>query len=571
MSILVSCDRMYPERSEHGLKLDIIIKNGKIIDGTGNPWYKADVGILGERVCEIGVLPASSAGMVIDASGLAVSPGFVDIHGHSDLVFPLADNAEILSPFVCQGTTTQVVGNCGISPAPVNEDSLSLIKGYLALITARETSWNWSSFGDYLAVLEKTGTVMNVAPLVGQGAIRFSVMGAKSEEPTKSERNDMSTLLARTLEEGAIGMSAGLIYPPGMWATTEDLIDLCHVVARYGGVFTCHVRGSSETAIESEREIVEIGRKTGVRVEHSHSEAFGKAHWHKAQETMRLDEEARSQGIDIAFDVIPYTAANTYLTASFPPWSLEGGVPKLIERLSDEKTRAKIRDDVEHKIPEWPPWKPGGWPHNLVEATGWENIRLLYVGSEKNRKLLGKSLAEIGGLLGKHPFDAAADLILEEGGDAMALYMGVSGDLVDEEYLKRLLGHPLASIAPDAIVTGKGIPHPAAYGTFPRVVGRYGRDIKLFTIEEAVRKMTSLPSQRMRLKERGLLLGGYFADIVVFNPETIIDNATYDNPLQRPTGIEYVIINGKLVVERGKQNTKVLAGKVLRRNGAAAA
>jgi len=547
-----------------------MIKNGRVIDGTGNPWYRADVGIAGERIHEIGVLPSSSADAVIDASRLAVSPGFVDIHGHSDLVLPLPDNAEILSPFVCQGATTQVIGNCGISPAPVNKDNLDLMKGYLAIITAREAPWNWSSFSDYLATLERTGIVMNVAPLVGQGAIRFSVMGAKAAEPTKKERDDMRALLARAMEEGAIGMSSGLIYPPGMWTTTDDLVDLCHVVAQYAGVFTCHVRGSSETAIESEKEIIEIGRKTGVRVEHSHSEAFGKAHWHKAEETMRLDEEARSQGIDIAFDVIPYTAANTYLTASFPPWSLEGGVANLIERLSDKKTRAKIRDDVEHKIPEWPPWKPGGWPHNLVEATGWENIRLLYVGSEKNRKLIGKSLAEIGKLLGKNPFDAAADLIIEERGDAMALYMGVSGDLEDEEYLKRLLRHPLASIGPDAIVTGKGIPHPAAYGTFPRVIGRYGRDQKLFTIEQAVRKMTSLPSQRMRLKERGLLLRGYFADIIVFDPETIIDNATYDNPLQRPTGIEYVIINGKLVVEGGKQNTKVLAGKILRRNGAAA-
>ena len=553
------------------MKFDKIIKNGKLVDGTGNPWYEADVGIEGERIREIGVLPASSAEVVIDASGLLVSPGFIDIHGHSDLVYPLPDNAAILSPFVCQGTTTQVIGNCGISPSPVNKDSLPLMKGYLALITARDIPWDWSSFGDYVAVLEKTGVVMNVAPLVGQGAIRFSVMGAKSGEPTKDEREDMRTLLARTLEEGAIGMSAGLIYPPGMWTTTEDLIDLCHVVARYDGVFTCHVRGSSETAIESEREIIEIGRKTGVRVEHSHSEAFGKAHWSKVKETMRLDEQARSQGIDIAFDVIPYTTANTYLTAIFPPWSLEGGVPKLIERLSDKETRAKIRHDVEHKIPEWPPWKPGGWPHNLVEATGWENIRLLYVASEKNQKLLGKSLAEVATLVGKHPFDAAADLVVEERGDVMALYVGVTGDLVDEEHLKLLLRHPLGSIGPDAIVTGKGIPHPAAYGSFPKVIGRYGRDMRLFTIEEAVRKMTSLPSQRMRLKERGLLLRGYFADIVVFNPETIIDNATYDNPFQFPTGIEYVLVNGKLVVERGKHNTKVLAGKVLPRNRIGAA
>lgn len=553
------------------MNFDIIIKNGRIIDGTGNPWYRADVGIVGERIQEIGVLPASSADKVIDASGLAVSPGFIDIHAHSDLVYPLPDNAEILSPFVYQGTTTQVIGNCGISPSPVNKDSLSLMKEDLALITPREIPWNWSSFGDYLAVLEKTGIVMNIVPLVGQGAIRFSVMGAKAAEPTKKERDDMSELLARTMEEGAIGMSSGLIYPPGMWTTTEDLIDLCHVVARYSGVFTCHVRGSSETAIESEKEIIEIGRKTGVRVEHSHSEAFGKAHWPKVKETMRLDEEARREGVDIAFDVIPYTAANTYLTAIFPPWSLEGGVPKLIERLSDETTRAKIRYDVEHKVPEWPPWKPGGWPHNLVEATGWRNISLLYVGSEKNRKLLGKSLAEIGELLGKHPFDAAADIVTEEKGDVMALYMGVSGDLEDEEHLKLLLKHPLASIGPDAILTGKGIPHPAAYGSFPKVVGRYGRDRRLFTIEEAVRKMTSLPSQRMELKGRGLLLRGHFADIVVFNSETIIDNATYDNPFQSPTGIEYVIINGKLAVERGRHNKKVLAGKVLRRNGTVAA
>lgn len=553
------------------MKFDKIVKNGKIIDGTGNPWYSADIGVEGERICEIGLLSASSADLVIDASGLFVSPGFIDIHSHSDLVCTLPDNAEILSPFVRQGTTTQVIGNCGISPSPVNKDSLPLMKGYLALITARDIPWNWSSFADYLAILEKTGVAMNVASLVGQGAIRFSVMGAKSEEPTKNEREEMRTLLAQTMEQGAIGMSAGLIYPPGMWTTTEDLIDLCYVVARYGGVFTCHVRGSSETAIESEREIIEIGRKTGVRVEHSHSEAFGKAHWPKVKETIRLDEKARSEGIDIAFDVIPYTTANTYLTAIFPPWSLEGGVPKLIERLSDKETRAKIRHDVEHKIPEWPPWKPGGWPHNLVEATGWENISLLYLGSQKNQKLLGKSLAEIGKLQGKHPFDAAADLAIEEKGDIMALYAGVSGDLTDEEHMKLLLRHPLASIAPDAILVGKGIPHPAAYGSFPRVVGRYGRDMRLFTIEEAVRKMTSLPSQRMGLKERGPLLKGNFADIVAFKPETIIDNATYDNPFQFPTGIEYVLVNGKLVVERGKHNTKVLAGKVLRRNGRSAA
>lgn len=549
------------------MKFDVIIKNGKVIDGTGNPWFKADLGIEGDRITKIGTLPAPSADLVIDATGLAVSPGFIDIHSHSDLVFPLPENAEILSPFVRQGTTTQVIGNCGISPSPVNEDSLPLMKGYLALITARDTPWNWSTLSDYINVLEKNRVVMNVAPLVGQGAIRFSVMGAKDKEPTQSEREKMRELMTRTMEDGAIGLSAGLIYPPGMWTTTDDLIDLCHVVARYGGVFTCHVRGSSETAIESEKEIIEIGRKTGVRVEHSHHEAFGKVHWPKVKQTMRMDEEARKEGIDIAFDVIPYVVANTYLTAILPPWALEGGFPKLVERLSNKETREKIRYDVEHKIPEWPPWKPGGWPHNLIEATGYENVRILYTGSEKNRKYLGKSLAELGKMLNKHPFDVAADLVVEEKGDVMALYVGVTGDFKDEENLKLLLKHPLASIGPDAIVLGKGIPHPAAYGSFPRVIGRYGREMGLFSIEEAVKKMTSLPAARMGLKQRGLLWEGFYADIVVFNPETIIDRATYDDPSQTPTGIEYVFINGKLVVDKGKHNTKLLAGKVLRRNG----
>lgn len=548
------------------LKFNAMIKNGKIVDGTGNPWYKADLGIEGDRISKIGTLPASSADLVIDVNGSVVAPGFIDVHSHSDLVYPLPENAEILSPFVCQGATTQVIGNCGISPSPVNKDSLSLMKGYLALITARDSPWKWSTMGEYLDFLEKNGIVMNVAPLVGQGAIRFSVMGAKASEPTDSEREQMRGLMASVMEDGAIGLSAGLIYPPGMWTTTRDLVDLCHVVAQYGGVFTCHVRGSSETAIDSEREIIEIGRKTGVRVEHSHHEAFGKAHWPKVKETMRMDEDARTEGIDIAFDVIPYTTANTYLTAIFPPWALEGGFPKLVERLGDRETRSKIRLDVENKIPEWPPWKPGGWPHNLVEATGYDNIRLLYVGSEKNRKLLGKSLTEIGKMQNKHPFDVAADLVVEEKGDVMALYIGVTGDLKEEENLKLLLKHPLASIGPDAILLGKGIPHPAAYGSFPRVIGRYGRQMGLFSIEEAVRKMTSLPARRMGLKQRGLLWEGFYADIVVFNPETIIDNATYENPFQSPTGVEYVLINGKMVVDRAKHGTKVVAGRVLRRD-----
>jgi len=544
---------------------NIMIRDGFVIDGTGAPWYKGDVGLEGRKITEIGKLEQNRFDKIIDVSGLAVAPGFIDIHTHFDLVLTIPDHTKILEPYIRQGVTTFVTGNCGMSAAPVVDDSLDLMKGYLSLITAGNPTWEWRSMADYLKVLEKQGIAFNAASLTSHGAIRFSVMGAKDTKPTSIELEKMKDLLRRSLEEGAFGMSTGLVYPPGMWSTTDELVELAKVLAEYGAVFTSHVRGSSETGIDSENELLTIARKTGARIQHSHHEAYGERFWDQLYDTIKIDEEARREGIDIAFDVIPYTSANTYLFAIFPPWALEGGMPKLIERLKNPETRKKIRRDIVETVPKWPPWEPGGWPHNFVEAAGWENVAIISIPSGKKQEYLGKSLAELGEELNKDPFDVAADLIIEEGGGVMMMLFGVSGDRKTDEGIQYLLKHPLASINSDAILTGTGKPHPAAYGTFPRVIGYYARKLGLFTMEDAVRKATSAQAARIGIVDRGLIKPGMYADITIFDPNRITDKATYENPIQYSEGIEYVFVNGEMVFEKGEYHRELKSGKVIRR------
>ena len=293
-------------------------------------------------------------------------------------------------------------------------------------------------------------------------------------------------------------------------------------------------------------------------------EAFGAPNWPQIDETIRLHDQARAEGLDVTFDVIPYTAANTTLTACFPPYAFEGGINKFIERLKDPKQREQLRFDIENMISEWPTWRPGTWPHNIARNTGWKNIWLLWSPSDKNVKYFGKSFVEIGNFQKKKPFDAVADLLIEENGAALALYIGVSGDLDNYEGLHKILCHPNGAINTDAILTGRGMPHPAAYGSYPRVLGQYVREQKLMRLEEAVRKMTSLSSRRFNIHDRGLIKLGMWADITIFNADTVRDNATYLKPDTPPTGIEWVLINGDIVVEKGKLQTKARPGQVLR-------
>jgi len=543
---------------------DIIIKNGRVVDGTGNPWFKTDVGIKEGKIQKIGIIDASEGETVISAEGLVVSPGFIDIHSHADFILPLANHIDILAPLVELGITTLVTGNCGLSPFPVNPTKLDLLKSYTEFFQGGKLSWNWETTAEYLDNLSSSGSIFNVVQLVSHGAIRIAVMGFDASEPSPTQMKEMQSMVSDAMEEGAFGLSAGLIYAPGMYASTDELIAITKSLIPFQGVFTCHVRGSSETGLEATKEIIRIARENRIPVEHSHMEAFGAPNWHQIDETIRLHDQARAEGLDVTFDVIPYTAANTTLTACFPPYAFEGGINKFLERLKDPKQREQLRFDIENMISEWPTWRPGTWPHNLARNTGWKNIWLLWSPSEKSVKYYGKSFEEIGNIQKKKPFDSVADLLIEENGTALALYIGVSGDLDNYEGLQKILCHPNGAINTDAILTGRGMPHPAAYGSYPRVLGQYVREQKLMRLEEAVRKMTSLSSRRFNIHNRGLIKLGMWADITIFNADSIRDNATYIKPDTPPTGIEWVLINGEVVVEKGKLQTKARPGQVLR-------
>jgi N-acyl-D-amino-acid deacylase len=547
---------------------DLLIKNGRIIDGTGSPWYRADVGIREGKIETIGKIDSTGAEETINADDFIVSPGFIDIHNHCDVVLLSKTHPETLAPYIRQGITTLVIGNCGISPAPTNEESRDLMKRYVATVAGEESlDWNWLTFDDYLRRLENQGVLFNVAPLVGHGAIRFCVMGAKSNEPDCAEMAAMKSLLDETMKKGAFGMSVGLIYPPGMWSTTDELVELAKVVAKHGGILTSHVRGSSELAVASEGELIEIAEKSKVRTQRSHHEACGTSEdWKKVLQTMEMEENARERGVDIASDVIPYPYANTSLRAIFPPWALEGGLDRLLERLQTPEIKKRIRKDVEELVPSWPPWLPGSWPHNLARSFGWQNIYVLSAANEKNRRYEGKHLVEIAEVEKMDPFEAAVKLTIEGNGNVRALFIGVGGDLQDETYLRYLLRHRLTAVCLDAVLIGRGMPHPAAYGAFPRLLGHYSRDERLFTAEEAIRKITSLPASRILLSKRGILKEGIFADITIFDVKKMRDNTTHLEPTREPQGVEYVIINGTIVLESGKYEPGMLKGKVLRKN-----
>lgn len=546
------------------MEYDLVLRNARVVDGTGNPWFRADVAVEGGKISRVGRLEGAQARRVIDVEGSVVAPGFIDIHSHCDFIVPLPDQAEFLRHFVAQGITTLVVGNCGYAPAPINPATAALMQAYTAFIKPRDLEWRWTTFGEYLDYLERNGVYMNTVHLAAHGALRIAVMGFDARSPSPHELQRMEELLAECLDSGAAGLSCGLIYAPGMFATTEELSALAKLLRPSDAIFTAHVRGSSETLLPAANEVIEIGRAAGVRVQHSHLEAFGKPNWPKVEATLALHEAAREAGLDHGFDVIPYTAANTTFLAILPPWSLDGGVPKLLERLRDRETRKRIERDVREVVPRWPTWDPGGWPHNLVEATGWGNVWIMWVESERNKHFEGKSLARLAEETGKDPFDVAADLILDEEGHVTALYLGVSGDLEEEWALRQIMQHPRASIETDAFSLGRGKPHPALFGSFPKVLGQYVREQKLLTLEDAVRKMTSLSAERLKLKDRGLVREGCWADLTVFDPDTVWDDTTYLEPDRPPRGIDYVLINGVVIVERGRVDTQTLAGKVLR-------
>ena len=545
------------QRPSHPATLDTRIRNARIVDGTGSPAYHADLGIRGGHF----VPPEGGALRELEADGLVAAPGFVDIHSHGDLLLASGrpDRETLLAGRLAQGITTEVIGNCGLGAAPLFGEAGDLAPAVHAWMTPDGASWRWSSLADYFSALETRGLALNVAALVPHGLLRLGAMGLRPGAPDAGERAAMTAALEQGLEEGACGLSCGLIYPPGMFSATEELLELARSLRIPDGVFTSHVRGSSETLLPAVEELIDIGRRADVRVHHSHAEAVGRDHWEKLAAFLEMARAARREGVRVSADMFPYPVAATMMYAIYPPWALEGGPAELLARLRDPELRARIRRDIEERSPEWPPWEPGGWPHNLVSAVGWEGIQVSSVGSEAGRGAVGRSLAELGEAQGVHPFEAISDLMLREDGAVGQFVLDISG----EHGLRTLAADPDVAFITDANDYGKGSPHPAAYGSFPRVLRRYVREEGLLSLEEAIRRMTSLPADIVGLADRGRIADGLPADLVLFDPEEITDHATLEKPRARATGIRATFVNGQNVIRDGRY-TGALPGRVLR-------
>jgi len=530
---------------------ELVIKNGYVADGSGNPWYKADVGIKDGRIATIGSINEKDSYRFINAKDLIVSPGFIDLHNHSDLSI-------LARPFcesnIMQGITTAVVGNCGISMAPINKVYLPDLKEYVApfLLNNYDYGWEWNTLEEYYRKVEKNSIAINLVPLVGHGTLRIAVKGFSQEPLTREEMNKMKSLLSQSLEDGAFGLSTGLVYPPGTYSNTEELIELGSILREYDGIYATHIRNEGRDLVESIQEAIKIGKTNNIPVQISHHKAKGKSNWGKIHYTLRMLEEEREKGLEIGCDVYPYTVGSTTITSILPAWVLEGGVSKMLERLKSEEQRKKIKKDfIDDNIKEG----------NDIKDAGFEGI---IIASCENKKYAGMSLMQIIKMKGEteDPFEAMFDLILELKGNAT-----INKFIMNEQDVQFVLSHPLSAIITDSWATkpcAEEKPHPRAYGTFPKVLGRYVRERKLLRLEEAIRKSTSYPASIIRLKERGLLLHGYWADMVIFNPDTILDKATYQDPNKYSLGIDYVIVNGEVTVEKGNLSEKRY-GKVIRR------
>ena len=529
---------------------DIVIRNGRIIDGTGSPWYAGDIGIRAGKIAAVGHLEGQPARRSIDARGMVVAPGFIDMLGQSET--SILVNPHLPSK-IYQGITTEVTGE-GESIAPLND----------AVIKLDHVTWEhygiqpaWRTFGEYFARLRKQGMGINLASYVGATQVRRVVVGEDNRAPTAAELERMKALVRNAMREGAVGLSTSLQYAPAPYATTEELIALAAEAAKFGGIYASHIRDEGNGIIGALDEAFRIGREAKIPVEIWHLKAAGKSNWGRMAEIVAHIEAARKSGVDVAADTYAYTAAFNSFSAIIPPWAHDGGDKKLIERLKDPVQRARIRKEME---------TPGGdWNNEWQQVTGPEAF---IVGAVQNPKLLplqGKTIAEIAKLWNKDAIDTVFDLLIED-----EAFTQVAFFLMSEPDVALALQQPWVSVCNDSQGTatdgllGKEHPHPRAYGAFPHILRKYVREEKKLTLEDAIRKFTALPAARMRFADRGVLKAGMWADVVVFDPETIRDVATFENPNQLSEGMQFVLVNGVPVIEGGKM-TNALPGRVVRR------
>ncbi len=524
---------------------DMIIKDGLVYDGLGGAPFTADVGIGGGHILSVGKAGTRKAASVIEARGLAVCPGFIDVHDHSDLGLLANPNAESA---VHQGITTLVSGQCGSSPFPVvpatlDEQRENARKSY-------GVDWDWSDMSGFLARLEKRGIALNYATLVGNGPIRAAVVGLKDRPATPAEIERMRGLVDDHLRAGAFGLSSGLEYLPSGFARPEEIAELCRTVAGFAGVYATHMRDEGDRLLESLDESLAAARASGVKLQISHFKTAYPRNWPKIDAALARLEQARRDGLDVFGDRYPYIAASTGLSLYFPAWAKEGTTGDFLDRLKDSALEPRIRAHVEER---------------RKKLGSWDKVVISSVASEKNRRLQGLDVARAAREARQDPYLFMRDLILEERDN-----VGMVTFIMSEDNLRKILAHPLAGVGCDGSavapygILGRDKPHPRHYGTFPRVLGKYVRDEKLLPLEAMIRKITSLPAARFGFAKRGAVRPGWHADLVVFDPDRIADKADWGDPHRYPEGIRAVIVNGRVVVENDR-HTGELAGRVLRR------
>jgi N-acyl-D-amino-acid deacylase len=526
---------------------DLVLRGGRIVDGTGNPWFHGDLAIRGEKIVALGKLPANKAKREIDVRGLVVAPGFIDMHAHSD--FTLLEDGRAMSK-IHQGVTTDILGE-GSSAGP-----------YQGKLTPPPYMVNgkparWTRLGGYFDVVDRAGVSINVGSFVGLGTVWECVMGKSHARPTSEQLQQMKDLVEEAMKEGALGLSSMLAMPPGSLATTDEIVELCKVVAKYGGIYFSHIRNEGTDVFKAIAEAIEIGRRSGVTVEIIHIKIADQSHWGRMNEIAKLIDNARREGVNVGAHVYPYTRGHNNLSSIIPPWAHEGGAGKMLARLKDPAERSKIKRDVQHGIPGW---------YNHYTAVGGDWSRMLisantaYQGLTMDRILTERTKGKKADLL-----EEFFDLLIEEGGSMPTVY-----DHHTEKDMNYAITQPWCSIGSDGLAlaidgpTRRGNPHPRSFGTFPRVLGVYVRERKLLSLEDAVRKMTSQSAQKLGLHDRGLLRPGMTADVTVFDPDRIGDKATYTEPFQYSVGVQYVVVNGQLVLDRGK-HTGAKPGRALRR------
>jgi N-acyl-D-amino-acid deacylase len=503
-------------------EFDLLIRNGRVVDGTGNPSFAGDVGVRDGRVAAVGRLAGRTAARTIDATGLAVAPGFIDIHNHSDETIVEDGNAESM---IRQGVTSMIFGE-GLSAAP---------------------SERWKDFASYFAELRRRGISTNVGSYIGSGTVWTTVHGSKAGPATPDELNRMRAVVREAMEQGALGVASSLSGPPGVWIDTDTLVAMCEVAGEYGGIYSTHMRTEGEGVFKAVAEALEIGRRAKLPVDIIHLKIAEHKLWGKMPDLVAMIANARAQGQLVEANVYPYRAGQNNLSSIVPPWAHEGGSEAMIRRLKDPALRPRLEKEILNGIP------GSDWYNHYTATGGWDGMLLVTLRNPKHKQFEGKRMSEAIKAVGKPPLDVLFELLTENDGSVPTVYFHHS-----EDDMRYALKQPFVSVGSDggALKTegplSAGHPHPRYYGTFPRVLGRYVREAKLLTLEDAVRKMTSANAAKIRVYDRGLLRPGQWADVTIFNPETIIDHATFEQPHQYASGVEYVIVNGQTVLEKGK-------------------